>query len=96
MHLQKTLQSALSDLTLSSSLVARLGILSPNETVEDMHTSSLRCILLPSLRADLELVAKTTSGTERIAWLSRARVRPPRLRTRLQYSTTDSCDRHTL
>lgn len=71
---QKLLQSALSDLTLCSSLISRLGILSPNETLEDINTRDLRCVLVDCLRGELEVLAKTKGGVERIGWLQRARV----------------------
>ena len=67
---------ALSDLTLSSSLISRLGLLSPNETIDDINTRDLRCVLVDCLRAELEVLARTKSGVERVHWIQRARVRP--------------------
>ncbi|KAL8286140.1 hypothetical protein RQP46_004628 [Phenoliferia psychrophenolica] len=70
---QKILVGALSDLTLSSSLISRLGLFSPNETVDDIQTRDLRCVLVDCLRGELEGLHKTTSGVERIHWIQRAR-----------------------
>jgi immunoglobulin-binding protein 1 len=53
-----------------------LGILSPNETLEDINTRDLRCVLVDCLRGELEVLAKTKGGVERIGWLQRARVIP--------------------
>jgi immunoglobulin-binding protein 1 len=71
---QALLQSSLSDLTLCSSLINHLGILSLNETLEDINTRDLRCVLVDCLRGEMEVLAKTKAGTERISWLERAKV----------------------
>lgn len=73
---QTTLQASLSDLTLCSSLINHLGILSPNETLDDINTRDLRCLLVEGLRGEMEVLVKTTGGKERMQWLSKAKVRP--------------------
>ncbi|KAK4058916.1 Type 2A phosphatase-associated protein 42 [Microbotryomycetes sp. JL221] len=72
-HVQTRLQAALSDLTVCSKLINHLGILSTNETIEDVHTRDLRCLLVDSFRAQLEVLAKTKGGQERLQWLDRAK-----------------------
>ena len=67
-------QAALSDLTICSSLISRLGILSPNETLEDINTRDLRCLLVECLRGEMEVLVKTKGGKERVQWLTRAKV----------------------
>ncbi|KAM0792254.1 hypothetical protein ACM66B_004948 [Microbotryomycetes sp. NB124-2] len=70
---QVQLQSALSDLTVCASLITHLGILSPNETLDDINTRDLRCLLVDSLRAHLQVLVKTKGGVERIQWLDKAK-----------------------
>ncbi|KAM0755449.1 TAP42-like protein [Meredithblackwellia eburnea MCA 4105] len=72
-QIQKLLQASLSDLTLSSSLIIRLGLLSPNETLADLSTRTLRCLLIPYLRGILTTLLKTTTSTARIDKLSQAK-----------------------
>lgn len=75
---QKQLQSCLADLRLCWSLVGHLGVLSPNETLDDINTRDLRCILVDGLSGEMLLLLKTTSGKERIANLEQATVSPRR------------------
>lgn len=72
--LQSQLESALSDLTLCSAFISRLGIFSPNETLDDIHTRDLRCLLVDALRGQLAVLAKTQGTEQRIQWLDRAKV----------------------
>jgi len=61
-------------LNLASKLINHLGILSPNETLEDINTSDLRCLLVDALSGQLSLLAKTKGGKERITYLNKASV----------------------
>lgn len=73
-RLQSKITSCISDLTVCSSLIGHLGVLSPNETLDDINTRDLRCILVDALRAEIILLLKTTSGKERIVNLEKAKV----------------------
>ncbi|KAK4053761.1 Type 2A phosphatase-associated protein 42 [Microbotryomycetes sp. JL201] len=70
---QVQLHAALSDLTVCASLINHLGILSPNETLDDINTRDLRCLLVDSLRAHLETLVKTRGAVERMQWLDKAK-----------------------
>ncbi|GAA5829753.1 hypothetical protein JCM5353_002220 [Sporobolomyces roseus] len=70
--IQQLLQATLADLNLASKLINHLGILSPNETLEDINTSDLRCLLVDALSGQLSLLAKTKGGKERITYLNKA------------------------
>ncbi|PRQ73630.1 hypothetical protein AAT19DRAFT_15197 [Rhodotorula toruloides] len=70
---QSLITQTLSDLTLCASLISHLGILSPNETVEDISTRNLRCVLVPALQGQLALLVRTKGGVERLEWLNRAK-----------------------
>ncbi|BGP37825.1 Type 2A phosphatase-associated protein 42 [Rhodotorula kratochvilovae] len=70
--IQSLLAATLSDLTLCAKLIEHLGVLSPNETLDDISTRDLRCLLVPSLQAQLALLVRTRGGVERLDWLRRA------------------------
>ncbi|GAA5941887.1 hypothetical protein JCM1841_005094 [Sporobolomyces salmonicolor] len=70
--IQTLLQNTLSDLSLSSSLINHLGVLSPNETLDDINTADLRCLLVEALRGQLCLLARTKGGRERVDYLVKA------------------------
>ncbi|GAA5881543.1 hypothetical protein JCM3774_002018 [Rhodotorula dairenensis] len=70
--IQSLISSTLSDLTLCASLVAHLGVFSPNETLEDISTRDLRALLVPALEAQLCLLVRTRGGSQRLEWLQRA------------------------
>lgn len=72
--IQQLLQATLADLNLANKLINHLGILSPNETLEDINTSDLRCLLVDALSGQLCLLAKTKGGKERITYLNKASV----------------------
>lgn len=69
---QSLISTTLSDLTLCASLVAHLGVFSPNETLEDISTRDLRALLVPALEAQLCLLVRTKGGSQRLEWLHRA------------------------
>lgn len=73
--IQQLLQATLADLNLATKLINHLGILSPNETLEDINTNDLRCLLTDALSGQLSLLAKTKGGQERINYLNKAAVR---------------------
>ncbi|GAA5958084.1 hypothetical protein JCM3765_002803 [Sporobolomyces pararoseus] len=70
--IQQLLQATLADLNLANKLINHLGILSPNETLEDINTNDLRCLLTDALSGQLCLLAKTKGGKERVKYLNRA------------------------
>ncbi|GAA5978318.1 hypothetical protein JCM10908_004311 [Rhodotorula pacifica] len=70
--MQSLISSTLADLTLCASLVAHLGVFSPNETLEDISTRDLRALLVPALEAQLCLLVRTKGGSQRLEWLQRA------------------------
>ncbi|GAA5984674.1 hypothetical protein JCM11641_004556 [Rhodosporidiobolus odoratus] len=70
---QTLLTSTLSDLTLSSKLINHLGVLSPNETLEDISTRDLRCLLVEAVQGQLCVLAKTKGGEDRLKWLKKAK-----------------------
>ena len=65
---QSLISTTLSDLTLCASLVAHLGVFSPNETLEDISTRDLRALLVPALEAQLCLLVRTKGGSQRLEW----------------------------
>ncbi|GAA5874226.1 hypothetical protein JCM8547_007797 [Rhodosporidiobolus lusitaniae] len=69
---QSLLTKTLSDLTLASKLINYLAVLSPNETLEDIATRDLRCLLVEALRGQLSVLVKTKGGEERLGWLKKA------------------------
>ncbi|GAA6047684.1 hypothetical protein JCM3770_001626 [Rhodotorula araucariae] len=71
-HVQRLVAQTLSDLTLCAKLIDHLGVLSPNESLDDIATRDLRCLLVPSLQAHLALLVRTRGGVERLEWLRRA------------------------
>jgi len=74
--IQQLLQATLADLNLANKLINHLGILSPNETLEDINTNDLRCLLTDALSGQLCLLAKTKGGQERMKYLNKAAVSP--------------------
>ncbi|KEI36487.1 uncharacterized protein L969DRAFT_90808 [Mixia osmundae IAM 14324] len=70
---QAKLLSVLADLRLCRSLVDHLGVLSPNETLEDLSTATLRVLLLPAYQARLTPLLKSPSSIERQTHLSQAK-----------------------
>ncbi|GAA5904599.1 hypothetical protein JCM8208_004826 [Rhodotorula glutinis] len=71
--LQSQLALTLADLDLSHKLIDHLGVLSPNDTLADLSTRNLRCLVVPALQAQLALAVRTRGGQERLEWLHRAR-----------------------
>ncbi|SCV69153.1 BQ2448_2173 [Microbotryum intermedium] len=71
--IQNRIHSTLSDLKLCSSLISHLSILSLNETLEEVQTRDLRCLLVDALRAQLQVLVKTKGGVERMEWLQQAK-----------------------
>ncbi|GAA5938723.1 hypothetical protein JCM3775_001972 [Rhodotorula graminis] len=71
--LQSDLANTLADLDLSSKLIDHLGVLSPNDSLDDLSTRNLRCLVVPALQAQLALAVRTRGGQERLEWLHRAR-----------------------
>ncbi|GAA6064340.1 hypothetical protein JCM10212_002316 [Sporobolomyces blumeae] len=69
---QQLLQATLADLTLANKLIQHLAVLSPNETLDDINTNDLRCILVDALSGQLCLLARTKGGAERVKYLTRA------------------------
>jgi len=70
---QSKILAALADLSLSASLISRLAILSPNETLDDINTSDLKCLAVQALRGLLVVLLKTTGGGQRKKHLEDAR-----------------------
>ncbi|OAV92031.1 hypothetical protein PTTG_05718 [Puccinia triticina 1-1 BBBD Race 1] len=70
---QSKILAALADLSLSSSLINRLAILSPNETLEDINTSDLKCLSVEVLRGLLVVLLKTKGGGQRKKNLEQAK-----------------------
>ncbi|KAG0142357.1 hypothetical protein CROQUDRAFT_67356 [Cronartium quercuum f. sp. fusiforme G11] len=70
---QSKIAAALSELTLCASLITRLAVLSPNETLEDITTSDLKCISVDGLRGMLLTLKKTKGGNERKLCLESAK-----------------------
>lgn len=89
--LQHVIESSLSDLTVCASLIAHLGVLSPNETLDDINTRDLRAILVDALRAELTLLLKTKTPKERLSNLTKATVRPPPLPSHIAPSQPRTC-----
>ncbi|SGY73308.1 BQ5605_C005g03280 [Microbotryum silenes-dioicae] len=71
--MQNRIHSTLSDLKLCSSLISHLSILSPNETLEEVQTRDLRCLLVDALSAQLQVLVKTKGAVERMQWLQQAK-----------------------
>ncbi|GAA6029410.1 hypothetical protein JCM8097_003664 [Rhodosporidiobolus ruineniae] len=71
--IQALLTSTLSDLTLANKLINHLGVLSPNETLDDISTRDLRCLLVDALQGHLCTLVRTTGGEDRLNWLKRAK-----------------------
>lgn len=63
---QTQLASLLANLSLCASLVAHLQLLSANETIDEVSTSTLRCFLVPYYSAMLELQRRTKDYKSRI------------------------------
>ncbi|GAA5837573.1 hypothetical protein JCM9279_006794 [Rhodotorula babjevae] len=71
--IQSDLAKTLADLDLSRKLIDHLGVLSPNDRLDDLSTRNLRCLVVPALQAQLALAVRTRGGQERLEWLHRAR-----------------------
>jgi hypothetical protein len=74
--MQTSLSRTLANLALLSSLISHLSLLSPNEILDDIQTSSLRCLLVDALRAHCELLLRTKGAEERKAHLEAAKACP--------------------
>ena len=87
---QAALTSTLADLSLCQSLVAHLALLSSNETVDELSTSTLRCFLVPFYAGMLELQRRTRDYKARIEVLNAANVAFDRfIRSCNQYEVVD-------
>ncbi|EGF98234.1 uncharacterized protein MELLADRAFT_40935, partial [Melampsora larici-populina 98AG31] len=64
---------SISDLKLCDKLIKRLGILSSNETIEDMTTKDIKCLIVNGLIGMLMVLRKTNGGNERKAFLELAK-----------------------
>lgn len=83
-HPQALVASTLSDLTLCASLIDRLGVLSPNESLDDLSTRSLRCLAVPALQGHLALLVRTRGAHDRLEWLARAQAAFQRFREQVE------------
>ncbi|GAA6004985.1 Tap42p [Rhodotorula paludigena] len=83
-HIQALVASTLSDLTLCASLIDRLGVLSPNESLDDLSTRSLRCLAVPALQGHLALLVRTRGAHDRLEWLARAQAAFDRFREQVE------------
>ncbi|GJN88681.1 hypothetical protein Rhopal_001647-T1 [Rhodotorula paludigena] len=83
-HPQALVASTLSDLTLCASLIDRLGVLSPNESLDDLSTRSLRCLAVPALQGHLALLVRTRGAHDRLEWLARAQSAFERFREQVE------------
>ncbi|KAI7940161.1 hypothetical protein MJO28_013813 [Puccinia striiformis f. sp. tritici] len=70
---QSKILAALADLSLSGSLINRLAILSPNETLDDINTNDLKCLAVDALCGLLVILLKTTGGGQRKKNLEQAK-----------------------
>lgn len=68
-----TLTTLLSNLSLCSSLISHLGLLSDNETLSDLSTASLPCLLVPYYTGMLDLQSRTKDYKTRIQALNRSK-----------------------
>ncbi|GAA5822661.1 hypothetical protein JCM11251_004332 [Rhodosporidiobolus azoricus] len=71
-RIQSLLTRTLSDLTLASKLIDHLGVLSPNEALDDIATRDLRCLLVEAVRGQLSVLVRAKGGEERLKWLKKA------------------------
>ncbi|TNY23695.1 TAP42-like protein [Rhodotorula diobovata] len=91
--LQATLAATLADLSLCDKLIDHLGVLSPNESLDDLSTRNLRCLVVPALEAHLSLLVRTRGGQERLEWLDRAKAHWTRFLDQLdRYGVLDGDD----
>lgn len=78
---QALVVASLSDLTLCAAFIERLSILSTNETIGDVGTKDLRCLLVDAFRGEMEMNLRTRSSVERVKQLLVAKaspsIRPP-------------------
>lgn len=81
-----SLGSLLSNLSLCASLIAHLALLSSNETLSELSTPSLPCLLVPYYTGMLDLQSRTRDYKSRIDALTRAQAQ-------LQMFT-DRCDEY--
>lgn len=65
---------ALTLLARADDLSQTLGVISPNEPLKDISTPSLRVLLIPSLRGELETRVRTATPHERKARLESSKV----------------------
>jgi len=70
---QELIHLTLSHLNLCSSLIQHLALLSPNETLEDLNTGDLRCLIVDGLKGEMEVLVRTRGGEERKIHLTKAR-----------------------
>lgn len=68
-----TLTTLLSNLSLCSSLISHLALLSDNETLSDLSTASLPCLLVPYYTGMLDLQSRTKDYKTRIQVLNRSK-----------------------
>lgn len=71
------LTRVLSHFSLCASLIQRLAIISTNETLDDLSTSTLYCLLVPYFQAALTLQVRSSGSVERMALLNQAKVCSP-------------------
>lgn len=74
---QVKLATLLSNFKLCSALIERLALFSPNETLEDLTTSSLRCFFVEYYLGTLTVQLKSSGTVQRLAHLREARVGSP-------------------
>ena len=67
-----TLPSLLANLSLCASLISHLALLSSNETLAELSTPTLPCLLVPYYTGMLDLQSRTKDYTSRIQVLQRA------------------------
>ncbi|KAH8917111.1 TAP42-like protein [Atractiella rhizophila] len=91
---QSLLHLTLSHLDLAQSLIDHLSLLSPNETLEDINTADLRCLLVDGLRGELETLARCRGTEERKVWLTRAQTHLRAFKTQVdQYEVVPKKER---
>lgn len=77
-----TLQSLLSNLSLCASLISHLALLSSNETLAELSTPTLPCLLVPYYTGMLDLQTRTKDYKTRIEVLKRAKAQLEMFRDR--------------
>ncbi|KAH9820552.1 TAP42-like protein [Melampsora americana] len=71
--IQSKILCSISNLKLCDKLIKRLGILSTNETIEDITTKDLKCLTVNGLIGMLTTLRKTNGGNERKSFLEIAK-----------------------